>query len=236
LKLPLILIFILSCLGSLSDYRVDENLFSTHQVDPTKGKLKLYWKNDDGEIFGSFKNLKDGIESKGQKLVFAVNAGMYQKDQSPQGLFIENGVEKHKINRVENAYGNFYLQPNGVFYWDKHGKAYIDKTSDFKSEPDILYATQSGPMLLIDGEYHPALKKGSTNMHIRNGVGILPNGNVLFAISNQKVNFYDFATLFKQLGCKNALYLDGFVSKCYLPANGANDLGGAFGVIIGEIE
>jgi uncharacterized protein YigE (DUF2233 family) len=91
-------------------------------------------------------------------------------------------------------------------------------------------------MLLIDGEYHPALKKGSTNMHIRNGVGILPNGNVLFAISKQKVNFYDFATLFKQMGCKNALYLDGFVSKCYLPANGANDLGGAFGVIIGEIE
>jgi uncharacterized protein YigE (DUF2233 family) len=235
-KQSLIFALLLFSIGFNFQHQINESNFITHQVDISISNLKLYWKNDDGEIYGSFKNLKDGIESKGQKLVFAMNAGMYQKDQSPQGLFIENGVEKHKINRVENAYGNFYLQPNGVFYWDKQGKASIVKTSDFKADTIIKYATQSGPMLLIDGEYHPALKKGSTNMHIRNGVGILPNGNVLFAISKQKVNFYDFATLFKQMGCKNALYLDGFVSKCYLPANGANDLGGAFGVIIGEIE
>lgn len=36
-------------------------------------------------------------------------------------------------------------------------------------------------------------------------------------MSSQPVNFYDFAMYFKSKGCKNALYLDGFVSKMYYP-------------------
>ncbi len=91
-------------------------------------------------------------------------------------------------------------------------------------------------MLLIKGAYHQKLKKGSSNLLIRNGVGILPNGNVLFAMSKEKVNFYDLATLFKQKGCKNALYLDGFVSRTYLPSSDWEQLDGNFGVMIGETE
>ncbi len=217
-------------------YQIDESQFIVHEVDISKGNLKMYWKNDKDEIYGLFKNLKADLETKGKTLLFAMNGGMYQKDQSPQGLYIENGIEKHSINKVKDAYGNFYLQPNGIFYWSKAGKAQIIKTIDFKSNSEIQFATQSGPMLLIDGNYHPALKQGSTNVHIRNGVGILPNGNALFAISKEKVNFYDLATLFKQKGCKNALYLDGFVSKCYLPSKNSNDLGGNFGVILAETK
>jgi len=91
-------------------------------------------------------------------------------------------------------------------------------------------------MLLIDGIYHQKLIKGSTNLHIRNGVGILPNGAVMFAMSKEKVNFYDLATLFKQNGCRNALYLDGFVSQTYLPSSDWVQLQGRFGVIIGEAK
>ena len=101
---------------------------------------------------------------------------------------------------------------------------------------NIQYATQSGPMLIIDGKLHAEFKKGATSVHYRNGVGILPNGNLLFVMSKEKVNFYDFATFFKNKNCENALYLDGFVSKTYLPSKNANDLGGNFGVIIGETE
>lgn len=72
------MITILVSLGRLSVYRVDETLFTTHQIDPSKGELKLYWNNDNGEIYGSFKNLKEGIESKGQKLVFAMTLGLSQ--------------------------------------------------------------------------------------------------------------------------------------------------------------
>jgi uncharacterized protein YigE (DUF2233 family) len=88
-------------------------------------------------------------------------------------------------------------------------------------------------MLVIEGQIHPALKEGSTNLNIRNGVGILPGNKVIFAMSKQEVNFYDFANYFKSMGCKNALYLDGFVSRTYLPSKDWIQTDGDFGVIIG---
>ena len=65
-------------------------------------------------------------------------------------------------------------------------------------------------------------------------MGILPDGKVLFAISEDKVNLYDFALWFKNKGCKNALYLDGFVSRIYLPSKNRQQADGNFGVIIAE--
>jgi uncharacterized protein YigE (DUF2233 family) len=88
-------------------------------------------------------------------------------------------------------------------------------------------------MLLIDGEFHPAFKYGSKNLNIRNGVGILPDGKVVFAISREEVNLYDFAEFFKKLNCKNALYLDGFVSRAYFADEDWKQLDGNFGVIVG---
>ena len=72
------------------------------------------------------------------------------------------------------------------------------------------------------------------NLNIRNGVGILPNGQLIFGMSKQKINFYDFASFFKSLGCKNALYLDGYISKTYLPSKNWISQDGKFGIIIGE--
>ena len=91
-------------------------------------------------------------------------------------------------------------------------------------------------MLLIDGAVNSILKQGSSNYNIRNGVGILTDGNILFAMSKKKINFYDFAMFFKSKGCKNALYLDGYVSKTYLPSKGWKQSGGNFSVIIAEIK
>lgn len=208
----------------------------TYEIDLQKQDLRFFWKDEKGKNYQSFKNLKNGIEAQGIGLVFAVNGGMYQEDLSPLGLYIENGVEKHKINRIVNAHGNFYMQPNGVFAITKTNKGFISTTANFKPSSDIKYATQSGPMLVIDGKLHPKFMKGSNNLNIRNGLGVLPNGKLLFVISKEKINFYDFATYFQSRGCKNALYLDGFVSRTYLPSKGATDLGGNFGVIIGEVK
>ena len=91
-------------------------------------------------------------------------------------------------------------------------------------------------MLVVDGKKHSKFMEGSKNLNIRNGVGILPNGNVLFAISKEKINFYDFAAFFQNKGCKNALYLDGFVSRAYIPSKNWIQLDGRFGVLIGVIK
>ena len=127
------------------------------------------------------------------------------------------------------------MQPNGILSITKEGKPTICKTDDFVSDKGIKYATQSGPMLVSEGIMNSKFNKGSSNVHIRNGVGVLPNGSLLFAISKQEINFYDFAQFFKEKGCLNALYLDGFVSRMYLPAKEWKQLDGDFGVIIGQV-
>lgn len=160
-----------------------------------------------------------------------MNGGMYMEDFKPLGLYIEDGIKLKSLNKSEGS-GNFYLKPNGVFYITNENVPFVCKTSDFVSN-NIKYATQSGPMLVVDGQIHSAFKKGSTNLNIRNGVGILPNNKAVFAISKTEINFYDFAKYFQQLGCKNALYLDGFVSRMYLPEKKWIQTEGNFGVIIG---
>ena len=204
-------------------------------VDLKKQNLKFYWKDDNNQPFRNFENLKNWLHKKGQKLVFAMNGGMYKTDNSPLGLYIDSGKTIVSINKA-SATGNFYLKPNGVFYISKENIAAVSTTEKFQSSSNIKYATQSGPMLVIDGKIHPEFKQGSTNVNIRNGVGVLANGEVIFVMSKQPINFYDFANLFLKFGCRNALYLDGFVSKTYLPAQNWNETSGDFGVIIAEIS
>ena len=214
----------------------DSTSLLTYIVNPKLQKLQYFSKDESGKPFVNHKNLKTNLEKQGTKLVFAMNGGMYNKDFSPQGLYIENGKLIASVDTQKNGYGNFYLQPNGIFYLDANNKAFVCKTTDFEMTKEVKYATQSGPMLLVDGAIHPKFREGSANLHIRNGVGVLPDGNLLFAMSKEKINFFDLATFFKKQGCENALYLDGFVSRTYLPSRNWEQLDGKYGVIIAEVE
>ena len=234
----LLLIIALISIGFLALSKneiVEDERFVSYIVNPKKQNLEFFWKNEKGENFKNAENLISWLKSKNKKLLFSTNGGMYKKDNSPQGLFIENKIVKSEID-TSNGNGNFYLKPNGVFYLTTDKNPMICKTEDFVNNGKIKYATQSGPMLVIDGEIHTAFKKNSTNLNIRNGVGILPNNQIVFAISKKEINFYDFAEYFKNLGCKNALYLDGFVSRTYLPEKNWRQIDGNFGVIIGVTE
>ena len=87
---------------------------------------------------------------------------------------------------------------------------------------------------MTDGQINENFKRGSVNLNIRSGVGILPNGQAIFAISKTMINFYDFAEYFRKAGCMQALYLDGFVSRTYLPQQRWTQTDGDFAVIIAE--
>lgn len=213
----------------------DDDKIISYTVDPTKQDIQLYWKNDQGEILKSIQNLKIFVERKNATLLFATNAGMYQTDNTPLGLFIQHKKTITSLNSKSGT-GNFYMKPNGVFYITTDNKAVVCETDEFLSKGDVKFATQSGPMLLVDGQIHSAFVKGSANLNIRNGVGILPNNNIVFAMSKNEINFYDFAAYFQKLGCKDALYLDGFVSRTYLPEKESVQTDGNFGVMIGVIE
>ena len=231
-----ILIYLL-LLCSIILYAFTQDTFYINKIisyTTSPKNISFYHKNSEGIPYSNFRALQTYLFTQNKHLKFAMNGGMYLRDLSPQGLYIENGKRIKGINKTQDAYGNFYMRPNGIFYITKDKKAHVIITKKFKYNDNINYATQSGPMLVIDGKIHHKFMPNSKNVHIRNGVGILPNGDLLFAISSHKVNFYNFATFFKQHGCKNALYLDGFVSRIYLPSQGITHDDGLFGIIIAE--
>jgi len=202
-------------------------------VDPKTQVVELFWKNDKGEILGNIQQLKDHLNRDHKRLLFAMNGGMYKEDQSPLGLFIQ---KQQTITPLDtgSGNGNFYLKPNGIFYIMTDNSTGVCKTEDFDKLKKVKFATQSGPMLLINGQVNTAFRNGSTNVNIRNGVGILPGNKLLFAMSKEPVNFYDFTMYFKNNGCLNALYLDGFVSRTYLPEKKWEQTDGSLGVLIGS--
>jgi uncharacterized protein YigE (DUF2233 family) len=173
-------------------------------VDPKQQPVRMYWKDDKGEKLRSIKRLRTWLQARHQRLLFATNGGMYKPGNTPLGLFVEQGVALTPLDTASGT-GNFYLKPNGVFFLTANGKAGIIPTTAFQLQPHIRYATQSGPMLVLNGQIHPAFNAHSTNLNIRNGVGILPNGTVLFVMSKGKVSLYDFAAYFQRQGCQTAL-------------------------------
>lgn len=206
---------------------------------------------DDGtKKFKQFSALSEYVRKKNKNLIFAMNGGMYlpERNNEPQGLYIEKGRVRKDIDTfttVRPIRTNFYLHPNGIFYIKKNDEPAVLKTTKFLAEypkkqyADIKFATQSGPMLVSDGAIHPAFTPNSKNIHIRNAVGINPKGEICFVLSEERVCFYDMATLFKEaLNCENALYLDGFVSRMYYPKlEPYRNLNcGNFGVIIGLLN
>ena len=203
----------------------------SYRVSPRRQRIQLYWQDEQGRPFRSLGNLRDWLARRGEQLIFATNGGMFQESRRPVGLLMQAGRIITPLDTGRGP-GNFYLPPNGVFFISRTRTAGISATADFTAR-HVAYATQSGPLLVIRGAINPAFRPGSTNLNIRNGVGILPGGDVVFAMSKQEINFYDFAAYFRRLGCRQALYLDGFVSRTYLPAQDWTQTDGDFGVIIG---
>ena len=204
--------------------------------DPAKDELRLFWQDRSGEPFGGFDRLAKAIDTHGKTLAFAMNAGMYQPDLAPVGLYVEEGQQRHPVN-LQAGGGNFGLRPNGVF-WIQGPSAGVTETSRFVAmglRP--RFATQSGPMLVIGGRIHPKIRPDGTSEKVRNGVGACEDGRVRFVISDAPVTFYRFATLFRdRLKCPDALFLDGSISALYAPSLSRNDGWRPMGPIVGVVE
>lgn len=171
----------------------------------------------------------------GADVHMAMNGGMFHIDGAPVGLLVQDGMEWFPLNRDSGKRGNFFLLPNGVFGQDKQGAFRVVTT---ERAADIVWqeATQSGPMLLIDGRPHPSFNESSSNKNIRNGVGIRPDGSVVFGLSTDPITFYAFASAFALKGCHQALYLDGAISRMQILGAEASENGGEFSVMIGVID
>jgi uncharacterized protein YigE (DUF2233 family) len=179
--------------------------------------------------------VNDLLTTQGKTLGFAMNAGMYHYDRSPVGLFVADSIEASPLVTRDGP-GNFGLLPNGVFCITDHF-AVIESRTFADAKPTCRYATQSGPMLVIDGDLHPKFLADSPSTYIRNGVGVSADGQTaIFAISDVAVNFHTFARLFRDaLHTPNALYFDGSISRLYAPDLNRHDAGLPMGPIIGTV-
>jgi len=204
---------------------------------PRSADIRTFFADPEGEPLGTFTSVSDALAVRGEKLVFAMNGGIYHPDFKPVGLYVEGGVQHRSANQRAGA-GNFGMKPNGVFFVQRNGEAGVMETSRFVSRRlNVAFATQSGPMLVIDGKLHPRIREEGTSRKIRNGVAVCNDGQTRFAISNEPVTFFEFASLFSDtLGCRNALYLDGSISAVYAPSVNRHDRWRPMGPIVGVVE
>jgi uncharacterized protein YigE (DUF2233 family) len=221
---------------SCSDVSYDDLPYTICEVDMATSDLRLFLNDETGVPFGHFNTVDRALETSGQKLDFAMNAGMYHDNRAPVGHYVQNHQEQMRV--ITNAGpGNFGLLPNGVFCI-REARADVFETLAFvEKSPDCIYATQSGPMLVVDGNLHPRFLPDSTSRYIRNGVGTSADGTrAVFAISGTPVTFYEFGQLFKDgLNLPNALYFDGNISRLYAPELDRSDIGFRLGPIVGTV-
>ncbi|MFZ2031128.1 MAG: phosphodiester glycosidase family protein [Vitreimonas sp.] len=201
----------------------DSERYTVCTYDGTRDELRLA--DRDGRTYlRSFENLSRTLERERERVRFAMNAGMFNDFGAPVGLYVEDGVRGHRIS-LRRGTGNFHLLPNGVFWQDADGDVHVTESRAYAASPRApRLATQSGPMLVIDGAVHPRFSEDGDSRLIRNGVGVSDAHTAYFVISETDVSFGKFARFFRnRLHCHNALFLDGNVSSLWAPSLGRRD-------------
>ena len=167
-----------------------------------------------GTPYRSLRELSRHREA-GPPILMAMNAGMYDGEGNPIGYYVEDGQRLTVLNQNDGP-GNFHLLPNGIFFGDADGGWRVLETGAFARDVQDRpqFATQSGPMLVIDGRLHPAFDADGDSRKIRNAVGVDASGRAHFVISEAPVSFGKLARLYRDvLNARNALFLDGSVSQ-----------------------
>ncbi|MEM7718055.1 MAG: phosphodiester glycosidase family protein [Pseudomonadota bacterium] len=213
------------------DLEFDGASFTVCEAQPAADDIRLFLNDAEGDPLGTFDNVETTIAP--SLLSWAMNGGMYHSDRRPVGYFVEDGVEKAPLVTRDGP-GNFGLLPNGVLCLTATSAAVIESRRFDRARPTCSYATQSGPMLVIEGDLHPRFLEASDSLNVRNGVGVTADGTLVAAISNERVNFHHFGRLFRDaLGSPNALFLDGTISRLYAPGLERRDIGFPMGPILG---
>ena len=204
--------------------------------DTRSNSIRLFLGDEKGEVYGSFSALDAALAQKSEKLLFAMNAGMYDERRLPIGLYVEGGHMEKSANTHSGA-GNFHMKPNGIF-WVEGARAGVTETQRFLKSGCIPPMRRNrGRCCVLGGRVNPRIHESGTSMKIRNGVGVRDGHIVAFAISNQPVTFHAFASLFRErLKCPDALFLDGSISALYAPSISRHDRFRPMGPMVGVVE
>ena len=153
-----------------------------------------------------------------------MNGGMFDDAGQPIGYYVEASERLKELNRADGP-GNFHLKPNGVFFGTGANWQVLTADRFFSEIADRPeFGTQSGPMLVVDGEIHPQITENGPSRLTRNAVGVDAEGKAHFVITEGAVSFGVLARYFRnELKTPNALFLDGTVSSLWDPATDRMD-------------
>lgn len=203
-------------------------------------RLHLFVDDAQGRPVRTLRRAAELAAASGHRLVFAMNAGIYEPGLAPTGLAVEAGRELAPLNTRQGT-GNFYAQPNGVFYVTASG-ATIARTTAFAAAvpAGVRLATQSGPILLEDGRMPAASVRaapGPSARRLKRNAVCADHGVATLVLVDAEVTLHELAlTLRDQVGCRNALYLDGAISQALDARSGRSDEGVPLGPILGVVE
>ena len=153
-----------------------EGGYLVERINPKTEDLRLFWADDQGNVLHDFIALEKYAAAHGEKLLFAANAGMFQPDSKPVGLLVQDGNEVDPLNLADGP-GNFYMKPNGVFLINEKHEAMVVESSSYAALlTPVVWATQSGPLLVNQGIISPDFRSDSANRKIRSGVGVRKDG------------------------------------------------------------
>jgi uncharacterized protein YigE (DUF2233 family) len=205
--------------------------------DSRREHIALASRGSDGAYLRSFDALARKLDAEAAHVRFAMNAGMFNDAGAPIGLYVEDGVQGQRIALADGP-GNFHMKPNGVFWQGDDGALHIDTSEDYaRLSPQPRWATQSGPMLVINGALHPRFSADGASHFIRNGVGVRDAHTAFFVISTDAVSFGRFARFFRDdLHTPNALFFDGSVSSLWAPNLNRHDEGHLLGPMVVALD
>jgi len=211
----------------------EDSRFVVCTFDAQEHELRLASRGSGGDYLRSFANLEADLGRDARRVRFAMNAGMYNDAGAPIGLYVAEGERQHVL-RLTDGPGNFHMKPNGVFWQGEDGAVHVDTSEEYDAaQPPARWATQSGPMLLIDGAMHPSFSENGASRNLRNGVGVSDGRTAYFVISSGFVSFGRFARFFRdELGCTDALFLDGSVSSLWAPSLERQDTSETLGPMV----
>ena len=213
--------------------RFEGSAFTVCAYDARRDELRLALRGKDNQPLRSLPAVEASLGEEASRVRFAMNAGMYDEEGAPIGLYVEGGETLKRLNRNKGP-GNFHLLPNGVLSVDAQGRVSVLPTPDYaRTAKNVRWATQSGPMLVLGGKLHHKFDADGPSRLVRNGVGVKDPHTAYFVLSEEGVSFGRFARFFRAaLRCDNALFLDGSVSSLWDRPGGRQDAYSALGPMI----
>jgi len=210
-----------------------EGVELTHCIaDPAKHLVNVIYQAEGAAApygtLGAFAETADA-----STIAFAMNGGAFSDDLTPKGYLVSSRNRLSELDRGDGD-GNFYMKPNGVLFGTGARWRILTTERFFRTVRDRpAFGTQSGPMLLVDGELGGAISENGNSRAIRNGVGVDSEGKAHFVISGAPISYGQLARYLRdEAGATDALFLDANSSALWDPASGRMDAGRTGPIIV----